>query len=78
MGGAFAHEPLVMTSPDLLQHLHRLDRSSSRFQDQLNNVLYGKEYKPYVDGLQNDDLVGLVDYLDKVRCYVPLPHLCLS
>ena len=67
-----------MASPNLLQQLHRLDRSSPRFNDQLSNVLYGEEYKPYVEGLQNDDLVELVDYLDKVRCYVALPHLCLS
>ena len=61
-----------MTSPQFLQQLHRLDRSSeSRFHDKLSNILYGEEYKRCVGVLQNDGLVWLVDYLDKVRCYVP-------
>ncbi|KAF9644320.1 kinase-like protein, partial [Thelephora ganbajun] len=51
-------------SPPVLQELHRLDRSSSRFHDQITNVLYGKEYMRCVENLQGNDLVWLVDYLD--------------
>lgn len=60
----------VMTSPDLLQQLRRLDRSSSRFHDQLSNVFYGEEYRRCVGDLQGDGLVWVVDYLDNVRCRV--------
>jgi len=64
-----------MSSPSLpvLQELHRLDRSSPDFHDQLCNVLYGQEYVRCVPNLQDDDLVWLVDYLDKVRRNVALP-----
>jgi len=77
--GAYKHLPIprslpplegfLMSSPSLpaLQRLHRLDRSSSDFQDQLSNALYGEEHKRCVSNLQGDDLVWLVDYLDKVR-----------
>jgi hypothetical protein len=61
-------------SPPALQQLHRLDRSSSGFHDQLSNVLYGEEYTQCVPNLQDDDLTWLVDYLDKVRRRVALPH----
>ena len=68
-----------MTSPNLLQQLHHLDRSSSEFHDQLSNILYGEEYERHVADLDNDDLVSLVDYLDKVRCCVALsPRFRLS
>jgi len=60
-------------SPQVLQELHRLDKSSPDFHDQLCNVLYGQEYVRCVPNLQGDDLVWLVDYLDKVR-RVALPH----
>ena len=67
-----------MASPNLLQQLHHLDRYSSGFHDQLSNILYREGYKQDVEGLQNDGLVWLVNYLDEVRCCVSLPHLCLS
>jgi len=79
-----------MSSPSLpaLQQLNRLDRSSPDFHDQLSNALYGEEYKKCVEEykkcgeeykkcvpkLQGDDLVWLVEYLDKVRCRVALPR----
>ena len=63
-----------MTLHNLLQQLHRLDGSSSRFHDKLCNILYGEEYKKCVLNLQKNDLAWLVDYLDKVRCQVTLPH----
>lgn len=67
-----------MTSPQLLQQLHRLDGSSSWFPDKLSNILYGEEYKRCVGDLRSDDLVSLVDYLDKVRCRIPLPPLLVK
>jgi len=65
-------------SPPALQRLHRLDRSSSDFQDQLSNALYGEEYKRCVSNLQGDDLVWLVDYLDKVRRPIALSRSPLN
>ena len=68
-----------MASPQLLEQLYRLDRSSSQFHDMLSSILYGEEYKRCVGDLQNGSLVWLVDYLDKVRCCVsPSPRLYLS
>jgi tRNA (Thr-GGU) A37 N-methylase len=63
-----------MPSPNfpVLQQLDRLDRPSSGFHDQLRNILYGEKYKQCVPGLQGDDLVWLVYYLDVVRCRVNL------
>ena len=60
-------------SRPLLEQLHHLDRSSSAFHDRLIKVLYGKEYQQCVPNLQGDDLVWLVDYLDKARHVLPLP-----
>ena len=60
-------------TPPALQQLHRLDGSSSEFHDQLGNILYGEEYRRCAQDLQGDDLVWLVDYLDKVRRHVALP-----
>lgn len=58
----------------ILQKLHRLDKSSSRFHDQLSNLLYGEEYRQCVPNLQGDDLLWFVDYLDRVRHYTALPR----
>jgi hypothetical protein len=57
----------------VLRQLHRLDRSSSGFHDQLSDVLDGEEYKQCVPDLQGDDLVFFVDYLDDVRRRIALP-----
>ena len=65
-------------SQNFLQQLHHLDRSSSRFHDQLNDVLYGGEYRMYLPNLQDDDLAWLVDYLDEVRCRIVFPHSLLK
>jgi len=64
-----------MNPPTLpvFQQLHRIDGSSSGFHDQLTGVLYGEEYRRCAQDLQGDDLVWLVDYLDKVRCHVTFP-----
>ena len=61
-------------SSPVLQQLYRLDRSPPDFHDKLCNVLYGEEYQQYVPNLKGDDLLWLVDYLDKVRRHVALPH----
>jgi hypothetical protein len=60
-----------MSPHNPLNRLRRLDRSSPKFHDQVSNILSGEEYKQWVPNIQGDDLVGLVDYLDKVR----LPRL---
>ena len=58
-----------MSSPNspTLQQLDHLDSSSTDFHNQLCNVLHGEEYSRCMPNLQGDDLVRLVDYLDKVR-----------
>ena len=61
-----------MSSYDPYEQLYRLDRSSSRFHDQVSNVLYGGEYKKTVPNLQDEDLVRFIDYLDEVRRRIPL------
>ena len=61
-------------SPPALQQLRHLNRSSSGFHDQLSKVLYGERYKQCVPDLQGDDLLWLVDYLDKVRCRISSPY----
>ena len=65
-----------MSSPSspTLQQLHRLDRSSPDFHDQLCNLFYGREYSQCVLSLQGDDLAWLVDYLDKVCRCVTFSH----
>ena len=65
------------TSPSL-QQLNRLDKSLSRFHNKLYKVLYGREYIQCVSTLQDDDLVWLVDYLDKVRRCKAIPRSLLK
>ena len=55
-----------MLSLNSLRQLRRPDRSSSKFHDQLKDVLCGEEYKQWVQSLDGEDLMWLVDYLDKV------------
>ena len=42
-----------------LKQLRRLDETSTRFPDQVNNILYGEDYTQWVPTIQGDDLVGL-------------------
>jgi len=67
-----------MSSLNPLGQLRRLERSSPGFHDQFSHVLYGEEYKKWVSSLGGDDLVWLVDYLDKVRCRVAVPDSHLT
>jgi len=60
--------------PALQQQLHRLNRSSPRFHDQLSEVLYGGGVSTLVPDLRGGDLVWLVDYLDKVSRHVAFPR----
>lgn len=65
-----------MASPDspVLQQLHRLDRSSPNFYNQLYDLLRGDEYARCMPNLQGDDVIWVVDYLDKVRHRTAHPH----
>ena len=58
--------PMSSSNPTALQRLRRLDRSSPNFHNQLSNVLFGEEYGRSVPNLRGNDLVSLVDYLNKV------------
>jgi hypothetical protein len=58
----------------VLQQLDRLNGSSPYYHDQLHDVLHGEEYVQCVPNLQGEELVWLVDYLDRVGCRVALPH----
>ncbi|KAF9644348.1 kinase-like protein [Thelephora ganbajun] len=74
-------------SPNPLRQLRRLN-SSSKFHDQLSNILYGQEYKQWVQGIRGDDVAELVDYLDSAldtldpaspgfrKCLRELRHIC--
>ena len=65
-------------SPPALLQLYHLDKSLPDFHDKLCNVFYGREYSQCVPDLQGDDLVWLVDYLDKVCPCVTFPVLYFS
>jgi hypothetical protein len=69
--------PKPLPSSPILQQLDRLNRSSPDFHDQLCNIIYGEEYVQSVPSIQGDDLVWLVDYLDRVSRHVALPILRL-
>ena len=59
-----------MSPHNPLNQLRCLDSSSPEFHDQISDILSGEEYKQWVPNIQGGDLVGLIDYLDKVRCRV--------
>lgn len=69
-----------MTSPNLnpLQRLRGLNKSSTNFHDQISNILYGEEYKQWVQDINAGDVVRLVDYLDRVRHSAALSASCSS
>ena len=68
--------PMPSPGSPVLQYLRRLDRSISDFQDRLSNALYAEEYVQCVPNLRGDDLMWLVDYLDKVPRYFAVPTHC--
>ena len=61
-------------SPPALLQLYHLDKSLPDFHDKLCNVFYGRKYSQCVPDLQGDDLVWLVDYLDKVCHRITFSH----
>jgi hypothetical protein len=69
-----------MPSPNspVLQQLDYLNGSLPGFHDRLYGLLYGEEYVQCTRNLQGDDLVWLVNYLDKVRRRVAVPHSPLN
>ncbi|KAF9642290.1 hypothetical protein BDM02DRAFT_3273522 [Thelephora ganbajun] len=76
-----------MSSLSPLEQFRHLN-SSSKFHDQASNILYGREYKQWVQGIRGDGVVGLVDYLDRAldtlgpisfafrECLRELRHIC--
>ena len=66
------------SSSPALQGLDRLGWASPDFHDKLSEILYEKEYARCVPSLQNDEVVWLVDYLDKVCRHVTVPHSSLK
>ena len=67
-----------MPSLNSFRQLRRSDKSSSKFHDQLREVLCGEEYKQWALNIDGEDLVWLVDYLDKVHRRIALPHSLLN
>ena len=64
---------MLAPSPPALRKLQSLHPSSSKFQDQLNDLLRGEDYQECVPNLEGDDLVWLVEYLDEVCRPIALP-----
>ena len=58
--------PVPPPSSQALQTIDRLDKSSSNFDGELCDLLYGQEYALHEANFQHDDLVWLIDYLDEV------------
>ena len=58
----------------VLQQLHRLDKFSPGFYNQLYNLLGGDEYVQCMQNIQGDDVIWVVEYLDKVRRRTALPR----
>ena len=48
------------------QRLYELDRSSTQFPEQLNELLHDKEWEEHLELLPEGELAGLTDYLDDV------------
>jgi len=71
-GNALRRDVSTTSSGEPLKQLRGLDKSSSKFHEQVSDILYGEEYKQWVPELQGDDLVGFVDYLNQVRHPVSL------
>jgi len=69
----FSSSQLSSPTSTVLQQLYNLNQSSSQFNDQLHNVLHSEVYKHSLLSLQGNDLLSLVDYLDKVCCCISIP-----
>jgi len=64
-----------MTLLKPLQQIRDLDIASPQFQEQLSNCLQGSNFRSAVQGLQGEDLVWLVEYLDGVSLQTAFPSL---
>ena len=53
-------------SNPVLQRFSRLDRFSQEFPEHLLDLLSGKDYVECVSGLEGNDLLWFVEYLDQV------------
>lgn len=63
-----------MPSHTVLQEIDRLDNSSHRFPERLTSILSGKWQAVRILGLEYEDAVWLIDYLDDVSvCVAPCP-----
>ena len=69
-----------MLPSDPSRQLHDLDRTSPRFHKQLLDILHADEYQNVIPNLENEDVVWLVRYLDKVshQTVFPLPQTSAS
>jgi len=67
-----------MPFQNALQQLYRLDGSSLEFRDQLSNVLNEEGYAQWVPNVRGDDLMWLIDHLDKVRHRISISRLPLE
>ena len=54
------------SSRNPLEQICRLDPSAPKFRDRVGKIFLGEEHRQWVQSVQGDDLVGFVDYLDKV------------
>lgn len=61
-----------MTSPEILQQLNHLDKDSPQFPDQLTDLLYKERFGDYIPKFRDEDVVWLVEYLDKVCLSIAL------
>jgi len=65
-----------MPLPDILLQFDHLDKNSPQFQDQLTSLPHEEEFNDCIPGLRDEDVVWLVEHLDKVRLFniVLCPH----
>ena len=58
-----------MSTPNLnpLEQLLRLNTSSPEFNDKVNDILRGEEYKQWAECVAGAEVVELVNFLDRVR-----------
>jgi hypothetical protein len=56
------------------RHLYDLDRSSEQFPDQLYQLLHDEEHVECLVNLPEDELAGVMDYLNDVRLPLASPY----
>jgi len=61
-----------MTFPEILHQFDSLDKNSPQFPDQLTNLLYKEGLKEYILKFRDEDVVWLVEYLDRVCLSITL------